>query len=1387
MNRRQVENYRTNMHVRNERERQVTTVRKVANYPGQTKTFTEAEPPTFINYEEVEPDREPYWVITVQHHSEGPIIRGKISNKPVKLFLDTGSMVNLVSRDALQKLGPKVRFVEPLPFSLQGVTGNKLTTLGETKVTITLSRDLDITIPVVVVEESVFPGDILLGYITMSVENILVSPAERGAQVGDVFLPFINPCKHANPGETVPLIQNEDSEEINNVAERSSNLTQEEECKNKQITKSSQKRKDKHKQSSQAETKREARVESSDEILQTASGHVIECTLLPSMTVSKVKLELKGVKKDVEVITLPETARVRGIQVDSAVYVAEKGRVEILVTSTLNKDITLKKGTQIGLFHVCKHPIKIVNNANNTQEDSENTVKVCPVQEDLELGRKYRYHLKSTSRPDLEQNLVNLLLKHREAVALPGDALGKTTLIKHQIKLKKGTQPIYIPAYRLPHSKLATVDKIINEMLSQEVIEHSSSEWNFPLILVPKPDGTVRPVIDYRELNKHTIPDRLPLPVISDILRSLGTENTLFSTIDIKSAFWQIELQEDSKDFTAFSTPTGHYRFNRMPMGLSNSPLTYVKLMNTVLKGLIGTTASVFLDDILISSKTEEEHFRKLDLVFSRLKGAGLKVKLEKCNFLQDKVIYLGHQIDRHGLRTVVSKVEAVRNFPIPKKVENVRSFLGLTGYYRQFIKGYASIAHPLTSLLKKDVTFIWGEEHQQAFDALKEKLISSPVLIFPDYSKEFILCTDASDIGLGGILMQERKGKLQPIAYASRLCTAAERNYSITERETLAIIYCLEHFRDMILGYKIRVWTDHTAIQNLFKHKNLRGRLARWFVTLQNYDVTFEYIPGKKNTAADALSRNITSEADSNISSTVCSVEELIVLDEEEIRSEQMKEEFSRKIITYLENKSQVTEIPKLPATLKIEEFAIINNLLYRVIEFNSKDLSRKEIRQLVIPQKLIPEILKIIHDSSVSSHPGKDKTYKQAQMKYFWIHMRKDIYKYVDNCQKCAETKGSTRTPAPMLSYPIPSEPWERIHIDTLELPMSENGSKYLFVAIDYFSRFCILQPMTDKKAETVASVIFNEIITTFSTPRTIITDNGSEFNNKILEELCRIFNIKKINVQTYHPQSNGVVERLNRKIINCLRSLINPYSINWDTWIPHVKCALNTQINSATSETPHYIIFGKDKILPYELFTSEQRPIYNYDDYVANNVQKFQSIHNRVREHMKTYSEEMKQQQHKTAKPVKINVGNLVMAKIHVPIGTSNKLSPKFTGPYKVIETAGGNKFKVQHIHSGEVQIRHLDELKHISMTLEEGLPIEGTSQPQTENNDDVIDDTDETHEYRKKLRSHTQRHRHSNSDEILLICNITELFLQDEFEDYVNKMLEELEVDINSFYR
>ena len=1344
-----------------------------------------------------------YPVITISDGSNGPFVQAQVEQHPSVIFLDSGAHVNLINLKYLRKIKPGVVTLDKAYYKIKGVTGNKITPLGETLINITFGYYYRIEAMVVVVQEDTFPGDLLIGFNTMRDEDIDILPSRNGAKISYKFLPFLNaPFLQTAPLGLTPLTR-EAPEATNSVAERSElpkeNKTQSEDTHNvtvnktKQITAPIADATTSLPHTSSHEPKREKKAQTFEddyEFYQLVTGTAIQSSVLRAGDISRVRVKLKGIVTDPEVITIPETFNIKGLDYESAIYSSKNGVIEILINNSLNKSLALNKGTLIGHFLVCKFPLKILAKSDNTEAHQPHFVGT--VQADGDYG-VLRDHLKATDRPELEPQLLKLLAKYRKTVALPGDALGKTSVLKHTIKLKPGTQPIYIPAYRLPHSKVEVAEKLVQEMLEQEVIEPSTSPWNFPLILVPKADGSMRPVVDYRRLNEVTIPDRVPLPLIQDIIRNIGTENVLFSTLDIKSAFWQIELEDSSKDCTAFSTPTGHYRYRRLPYGLSNSPLTYVRLMNHVLSGLIGKSICCFMDDILIFSKTEQEHFQIIEQVLSRLADAGLKIKMEKCNFLKSKITYLGHELSRHGVKALKSKIEAVENYPTPTKTETVRSFLGLTGYYRKYIKGYAEIAYPLSSLLKKNVKFAWGESQQKSFDTLKDKLTHAPLLIYPDYTQEFVLCTDASDIGLGGVLMQHRDGGLKPIAYTSRLCTSAERNYSVTERETLAVIYCLEHFRDIILGYEIKVFTDHMAIQNLFKYKNLRGRLARWFTILQNYDVKFQYIRGNKNTAADALSRNIPPKTSED--TVVFSLQEFVTLSHEELLEEQYKDEKFHDIIEYLRDTDN-NDPP--PVTIRhgkenctISHFTLVNDLLYHTSTPQSKEVTRETVSQLVIPQTLVKDVLKLLHDSPTSSHPGRDKTYHQAQLKYFWPKMRQDIYLHVENCLTCAQIKGNPHSPAPILEYPIPSKPWQRIHIDTLELPLSENGYKYLFVAIDYFSRYCILQPIPNKKAETIATTIINQIICNYSTPHTIITDQGSEYVNQIMSELCNQFSIKKVNIHVYRPQSNGVVERLNRKIIHCLRSLINPYSIQWDTWIPLVKCSLNTQINASTGETPHFIVFAEEKELPYDLLNSPPRVIYNPDDYMSMRINKFQQIHQRVKEHMQDYTTEMSNKQHKIAKAVKIKPGDIVMLQRHVPVGESRKLSPKFKGPYKVIEPSTGNKFKVKHLESGQYSIEHNDHLKKTKIIPEDSDSENDDADNKDEGNNMEVDNDNisnpepipststeqsvkENNNYRSKLRSHSKI--------------VSSLYVDDDaWKQMENKILADLNIDCNSFYR
>ncbi len=334
------------------------------------------------------------------------------------------------------------------------------------------------------------------------------------------------------------------------------------------------------------------------------------------------------------------------------------------------------------------------------------------------------------------------------------------------------------------------VQQKVDDVLQEEVIQESHSPWNSPLFLVPKKDGTYRPVIDFRKVNALTVPDHYPLPVLSELLQLTGKLNTVFTSLDLLSGFWQISMDDKSRKVTAFSTPAGHYEWLRLPMRLRNASLTFQRMVNTLFSGVVGKGLFVYLDDLIVVSKDLDSHLQKFSLVFQKLKQAGLKAKLTKCEFLKSRIEFLGHLVDGDGIHTVDSKITAVQKFPTPKSVENVRSSLGLAGYYRAFVRNFASIAFPLMRLLKKDVSFLWNDAQQHSFTTLKDSLTHTPILAFSDYTLSFTMCTDAFALGIGAVLMQtEERKRPHAITYASCVLTSAESKYSVTHLEALEVV----------------------------------------------------------------------------------------------------------------------------------------------------------------------------------------------------------------------------------------------------------------------------------------------------------------------------------------------------------------------------------------------------------------------------------------------------------------------------------------------------------------------------------------------------------------------------------------------------------------------
>ena len=426
----------------------------------------------------------------------------------------------------------------------------------------------------------------------------------------------------------------------------------------------------------------------------------------------------------------------------------------------------------------------------------------------------------------------------------------------------------------MPFALREEVDKLIQEMLSQQVIVPSASPWASPIVLVKKKDGGMRFCVDYRMLNKVTKLDEFPLPRIDDTLDLLARAK-YFTTLDLTSGYWQVPMEESSQEKTAFITYSGLYEFRKMPFGLVNAPTTFQRLMEVVLAGIARDGCHVYLDDVLVFRKTPEEHNHNLRRVFDRINGAGLKLKAKKCCFAQMSVLYLGHVVSQAGVQTDPKKVDAVSRYPTPTEVKALRSFLGLASYYRRFVPKFATVARPLHGLTKKNIVFVWSGDCERAFQRLKELLTTTPILKYPDFSRPFILETDASGCGLGAVLAQEQPdGRVHPIAYASRSLQKHEKNYGITELEGLGVVWAVKHFRPYLYGQKCTVYTDNQALKALLNTSQPSGKLAWWGMAIQELDLSIEHRSGHSNANADALSKcPLPSNEDSNETREVVAV----------------------------------------------------------------------------------------------------------------------------------------------------------------------------------------------------------------------------------------------------------------------------------------------------------------------------------------------------------------------------------------------------------------------------------------------------------------------------------------------------------------------------------
>ena len=459
--------------------------------------------------------------------------------------------------------------------------------------------------------------------------------------------------------------------------------------------------------------------------------------------------------------------------------------------------------------------------------------------------------------PEQHAQFRALVDEYADIFAETKNNLGRTDTIQHKIDVLPDTKPIRQPPYRLNPQKRQFIREEVQRMKAMGIIKNSKSPWAFPVVIVGKKTGDQRFCVDYRKLNEVTIKDSFPLPRIEDLLDQLAG-STYFSSIDLQSGYWQVGMDPTDEDKTAFVTDRGLYQFTVMPFGLCNAPGTFQRLMTTVTEEL--DFVVVYLDDVNVFSKTWEEHVQHLRIIFERFRQHGLRLNIKKCSFCASRLVFLGFVVSQEGIHTDKAMVEKMQNFPRPENAMHVRSFLGLANYYRRFVREYSRIASPLNLLLRKDQPFEWTKRQQMAFDELRQRLASAPILAYPDLSQPFQLYTDASLAGLGAVLGQkDEKGRSRIVSYASRSLSKSERNYSVTELECLGAVWAVKYFKYYLGMQTFDIYTDHRAISHTLDLRHTKGsrngRLERWAIELQQYNYKIHYRPGHKN-RADALSR---------------------------------------------------------------------------------------------------------------------------------------------------------------------------------------------------------------------------------------------------------------------------------------------------------------------------------------------------------------------------------------------------------------------------------------------------------------------------------------------------------------------------------------------------
>lgn len=798
----------------------------------------------------------------------------------------------------------------------------------------------------------------------------------------------------------------------------------------------------------------------------------------------------------------------------------------------------------------------------------------------------------------------------------------------HTIKLKENAVVPRQRPYRASGPDQDEIKRQINNLMSKGLITPSTTPFGAPIILVKQKDK-VRMVVNYKELNKQTIPDNYPLPNVQDLLDRLY-EAKVYSKIDLCSGYHQIRIEEEDINKTGFTTAIGTYNFLVMPFGLTNAPATFQRTMNSLFQDLLNESVIIYLDDLLIYTKTTEEHKRILEEVISRLRENQFYAKLTKCELFRTKIDFLGHTITNGQMSTQKQKLEALDAWPLPTTLKSLQRFLGFTNYYRKFIKDYAKIAAPLYANCKVSSTcFCRTIDEKQSFKNLCEALKTATALTLPNPSKPFDIYTDASDECLGAVLEQDGK----PIQFLSRKMSKTEMNYSVREKELMAILYALLKFRHYVLGTHINIYSDHKSLSQSTTTIT-STRVMRWNEILSEYNYTIHYIPGENNIAADALSRAA----------------------------------MINSITTLSFDTDHIKQATKEDDTIK-----------HFRQQLKFKDGIYYKENKMYVPPSLRKDIINSYHDALIAGHMGSKTTIARIRINYYWPSLATDVQSYIKSCLPCQQNKYQRHTSGLLYPHDIPESTWSTISMDFItHLPPSDNSNSIL-VVVDKLSKRTRLFPVTDNiTSEETARLLVDNIFKIHGIPSKIISDRDPKFTSNVFKQAMSTLGIKQNLSTAAHPQTDGQTERVNQTIEQIIRNFISSSQDNWNSLLTPVEIAINSSISSSTNYSPYFIDTGRNFQFP--LTSSNTSPTTDkHLEYLKTNIAK-------ARLHLVSAQQRMIEQTNKKRRETAFEEGDQVMLSTkHLPIrnypdSVTKKLLPLYIGPYKVSKKISSHAYRL-----------------------------------------------------------------------------------------------------------